>query len=167
VSNTSEIKRLRRDCSELYQVIGTMAEHCPDAGNPAIIKALDNASAAAAGTPRPHDDLLPFVLPESPVKIWLPIETAPRDGTHFLAYGNGAPERAIVYDTKTDWQPRIRICWRLLFDSTRDEDAGDGLFRKVAYVADLGWEGGVHFDPTHWMPIPAAPQALSSGQGTE
>lgn len=59
----AEIKRLRRDCAELYQVIGTMAEHCPDPEADPIIKALDNASDAANGDPRRHDDLLPFVLP--------------------------------------------------------------------------------------------------------
>ena len=59
-----EIDRLRRDCAEFYQVIGTMSEHCPDPDDPAIIKALDNASNAASGAPRQHDDLLPFILPE-------------------------------------------------------------------------------------------------------
>ena len=58
-----EIERLRRDCAELYQVIGNMAEHCPDPEDPAIIKALDNASDAANADPRRHDDLLPFILP--------------------------------------------------------------------------------------------------------
>lgn len=62
----SEVERLRRDCAELYQVIGTMAEHCQDPEDPAIIKALDNASDAANGDPRRHDDLLPFVLPAPP-----------------------------------------------------------------------------------------------------
>lgn len=56
----TEIERLRRDCAELYQVIGVMADYCPD--DPAVVKALDNASAAAAGLSRPHDDLLPFTL---------------------------------------------------------------------------------------------------------
>lgn len=60
----AENERLRRDCAELYQVIGTMAGHCPDPCDQGIIKALDNASAAAAGEPRRHDDLLPFILPE-------------------------------------------------------------------------------------------------------
>lgn len=60
----AQIERLRRDCAELYQVIGTMAEHCPDPSDPAIVKALDNASDAAGGAPRRHDDLLPFVLPD-------------------------------------------------------------------------------------------------------
>lgn len=53
-----EIERLRRDCAKLYQVIGCLAGTLRD--NPQVIKALDNASAAAAGEPRPHDDLLPF-----------------------------------------------------------------------------------------------------------
>ncbi len=63
-TTNAEIKRLRRDCAELYQVLGTMSEHCPDPEDPAIVKALDNASAAANADPRPHDDLLPFILPE-------------------------------------------------------------------------------------------------------
>lgn len=58
----AEIKRLRRDCAELYQVIGTMAEQCSDPEARPIIKALDNASAAANGDARPHTDLLPFIL---------------------------------------------------------------------------------------------------------
>jgi hypothetical protein len=58
------LSRLRRDCAELYQVLGTMAGHCPDPDCPAIVKALDNASDAANGDPRSHDDLLPFILPE-------------------------------------------------------------------------------------------------------
>jgi hypothetical protein len=66
----SEVERLRRDCAELYQVIGTMALHCPNTEDPAIIKALDNASDAAAGDPRRHDDLLPFVLPEPRMPIY-------------------------------------------------------------------------------------------------
>lgn len=58
------IERLRRDCAELYQVIGTMADHCPNPSDPAIVKALDNASDAANGQPRRHEDLLPFILPK-------------------------------------------------------------------------------------------------------
>lgn len=56
----AEVERLRRDCAELYQVIGVLADYAPKASERAITKALDNASAAANGLPRPHDDLLPF-----------------------------------------------------------------------------------------------------------
>lgn len=59
----AEIWRLRLDCSELYQVIGTLSEpHGAMFDDPQVTKALDNASAAANGDPRPHDDLLPFTL---------------------------------------------------------------------------------------------------------
>jgi hypothetical protein len=63
------IARLERDCSEAYQAVGTMANalgwwemaaehpwHLP------IEKLLDNLSKAAEGDPRPHEDLLPFIL---------------------------------------------------------------------------------------------------------
>lgn len=56
-----EITRLRRDCAELYQVIGVLTEpHGDLSGDAQCVKALDNASAAADGEKRPHDDLLPF-----------------------------------------------------------------------------------------------------------
>lgn len=64
----AEVKMLRRVCAELYQVIGTMADYCPDPEHPAIIKALDNASDAAAGDALRHKDLLPFVLSPSPTR---------------------------------------------------------------------------------------------------
>ena len=55
-----EIARLRRDCAEMYQVIGVLANGRP------VLKVLNNALAAANGQPRPHDDLLPFTLPAPP-----------------------------------------------------------------------------------------------------
>lgn len=58
----AENAELRRVCAELYQIIGTMAEYCPDPEAAPIIKALDNASDAASGDPVRHQDLLPFVL---------------------------------------------------------------------------------------------------------
>lgn len=70
-------ERMQENCAELYQVIGTMADHCPDPCAPAIVKALDNASAAANGDPRPHDDLLPFVLPAPPERPRRQPESAP------------------------------------------------------------------------------------------
>lgn len=57
-NETAEIKRLREDCAEAYQVVGALAgKRFNDAD---VEKALDNLVAAANGTPRPHDDLLPF-----------------------------------------------------------------------------------------------------------
>ena len=59
----AEIARLRRDCAELYQVIGVLAEPHADLNGRPVLKVLNNALAAANGQPRPHDDLLPFTLP--------------------------------------------------------------------------------------------------------
>ena len=59
----AEIERLRRDCAEAYQVVGTLSCVLLDSENVSsedITKALDNLIAAANGEPRPHDDLLPF-----------------------------------------------------------------------------------------------------------
>jgi len=53
-----EIDRLQRDCAEAYQVIGCFPDVSPSEND--IERALDNLSAAVAGDPRPHDDLLPW-----------------------------------------------------------------------------------------------------------
>jgi hypothetical protein len=56
-----ELERLRRDCSEAYQVIGAgmFGEACAYTQDD-VERALDNLFAAAEGEPRPHDDLLPW-----------------------------------------------------------------------------------------------------------
>lgn len=63
----AEIDRLRRDCAEAYQVMGSVLL------NPVYdpvryteedaVRALDNLWAAASGAPRPHEDLLPWPAP--------------------------------------------------------------------------------------------------------
>lgn len=61
--SNAEIHRLRRDCAEAYQVVGTLSCVLWDSENVSsedVTKALDNLMAAANGEPRPHDDLLPF-----------------------------------------------------------------------------------------------------------
>lgn len=65
----AEIERLRRDCSEAYQAVEVMAKELDWWRVPSghrhfqpIGKLLDNLYAAGNGEPRPHDDLLPFVL---------------------------------------------------------------------------------------------------------
>lgn len=58
---------------------------------------------------------------------WQPIETAPKDGSDFLAYEKG-------YGINTTW-----------WDSKHD--GGSGGFRNPHH----GWR------PTHWMPLPESP----------
>lgn len=55
-----EIKRLRQDCADAYQIIGHLASEANLFETKEVEKALDNIYAAAAGKPRPHGDLIPF-----------------------------------------------------------------------------------------------------------
>ena len=51
------ILELRRDCAEAYIVLGEVGFDVPE-----VERALDNLLAASLGEPRPHSDLLPFVV---------------------------------------------------------------------------------------------------------
>lgn len=69
---------------------------------------------------------------------WQPIETAPRDGSRFLAY---------AIEEADDMMPQIAR-WELI---------------EQRFV--LSWDGTAFGDPsvmpdplTHWMPLPAPPQ---------
>lgn len=60
---------------------------------------------------------------------WQPIETAPKDGTSVLLRGHG------------------------------DHRIADGYWLKAAYNGNGAWVWPyVHREPTHWMPLPPAPQ---------
>lgn len=80
-----------------------------------------------------------LVRPNDGLGAWQPIETAPRDGTEVLVcrvYEGGKAEYAVAhnYDDGNGW---------------RD-------------MGDMGWAGMTHDDenqPTHWMPLPAHPEA--------
>ena len=60
----AEIKRLREDCAEAYQVVGalTLMTDPIDYTDADADRILDNLSAAASGYKRPHDDLLPWPM---------------------------------------------------------------------------------------------------------
>ena len=66
---------------------------------------------------------------------WQPIETAPRDGSEFLA----VVEVKNLYGLR--WHER-RVIWV-------DEETGD-----LSEDCDFGWSLD---DYTHWMPLPDAP----------
>lgn len=129
----AEIARLRRDCAELYQVIGVLAEPHADLNGRPVLKVLNNALAAANGQPRPHDDLLPFTLPAPPAPDgWRPIETAPKDRFVLL------------------WCPRDKSRWLAKWQNGRWYG-----------VCDLGLtrDSVMHRDAiTHWRPLPAPPE---------
>lgn len=57
-----EIERLQQECAEAYQVVGALADMAGVFERPEVGKVLDNLCAAAGGEPRPHADVLPFVV---------------------------------------------------------------------------------------------------------
>jgi hypothetical protein len=79
---------------------------------------------------------------------WLPIESAPKDGTRILAWGSllgGEPCAAIV-----DWCDSIYGV------------SGQGGWLVTHDAEAYHWEG---FIPTHYRPLPAPPAALAPTGG--
>ena len=81
---------------------------------------------------------------------WQPIETAPRDGTAVLIWSDL-------------WRPTcVAVTWWVLNLPTGKmiESAKSAFPKDVIQVKD-GWTDGrggrVSFEPSHWMPLPAAP----------
>lgn len=69
---------------------------------------------------------------------WRPIETAPRDGSRFLAYGGGLDDQVET----CSWS-EVTCCWNLeTFTADDSDDEPEGYCR-----------------PTHWLPFPPAPGA--------
>ena len=79
---------------------------------------------------------------------WQPIETAPKDGSKFImarfADDGHEPDYEVAqYDPHT-WPEYVPV--------------GDGLYRKEERV--LGeWRNDNPHRMTHWMPLPAPPEA--------
>ena len=62
---------------------------------------------------------------------WLPIETAPKDGTRVLLHHPHATDETVTAGAWGNWD-RDTVCW----------------------ITDFG-EGWLN--PTHWMPLPVPP----------
>lgn len=73
------------------------------------------------------------------MREWRPIDTAPKDGTPILAFIPDADPEERIYVLRWD-----------------KHYAGDGpwLYRWT----EAGGEGYQTYAPTHWMPLPAAPE---------
>lgn len=84
---------------------------------------------------------------------WLPIETAPKDGTDII----------IGFDSASVWIVHV-AWWRELEDWMRDdsqwseEDVGWWSYTNHS-VTQEKLEG--HRTPTHWMPLPSLPNVES------
>ena len=79
---------------------------------------------------------------------WQPIETAPKDGTPFLAFSADAfyePREGALGLKST---PMLVMAW--LPSGAHPypcDDAGD-------------WHDFHNYDPTHWMPLPTPPEGM-------
>ena len=85
---------------------------------------------------------------------WLPIESAPKDGTEILVYFDFATVSIVHiawYRSKEDWETSGQFCggWDSL-----EEWEGWWSYTRTS-VAQEKLEG--FRIPTHWMPLPAPP----------
>lgn len=79
---------------------------------------------------------------------WQPIETAPKDGTAILLTNGKDVAEGHWYFEEGGTTEHRDLDGRYI-DQT-DSDGYDGW---------LDWDGGMQPDPTHWMPLPAPPEA--------
>lgn len=81
---------------------------------------------------------------------WQPIETAPKDGTKVL----------LCQATDADGNPILDKAWGIFVQVAAWWGDGDGWIVYCSMVRDPG----VHFTPTHWMPLPSNP-LVPTGSG--
>jgi len=78
---------------------------------------------------------------------WLPIESAPRDGTAILlTNGKDVAEGHWYFEEGGTTE------YRDLDGRYIGQEESDG------YDGWLDWDGGMQPDPTHWQPLPAPPE---------
>ncbi len=100
----------------------------------------------------------------APQLTWEPIETAPKDGSKILAFGQAYAELSddgFRWFTADDQKPRkpffTVIAWREGWYD-KEIDNGDGTYRKERACGYAYWGPHAHaFTPTHWMPLPGDP----------
>ena len=82
---------------------------------------------------------------------WQPIETAPKDGSTILVFGEG--EISVAF-----WENPVRCgFWRCVgYGILACEDSGSPYARPPSLI---------HPDPTHWMPLPITPECFEKGEG--
>lgn len=76
---------------------------------------------------------------------WLPIETAPKDGTRIIAYPVTMNEAGVV-----SWEPPSRTPPMMRIVSGENHDQ-DGFWRVLLSMKPSP------YPPTHWRPLPAPP----------
>lgn len=97
-----------------------------------------------------------YATPSPAAQGWMPIETAPRDGTEILVWREDCGPFMAKWTCANDL--------RTMSDRERDELDEESLFSYDWFGGDS--EGNFRADgsevPTHWMPLPADPDATPS-----
>lgn len=90
---------------------------------------------------------------------WEPIETAPQDGTVFLAYHGRHPQFVAWIDLPPTQTFRSPGLFRRPVLVEEREERGWRVLMPPARGYDWGVYGNfAPFNPTHWMPLPEPPQ---------
>lgn len=146
----SNIESKEPDCTEIervaeaivthvYEIIQAMAHKGDKAGFDAMERIVIETAKAAIAAMKPK---------------WLPIESAPKDGTNILVY------------TEIATQPVVHIAWYR--SEAEYEESGKFCFSDFCLEEWEGWWSYTRssvsqrklddFPPTHWMPLPQPPQ---------
>jgi hypothetical protein len=88
---------------------------------------------------------------------WKTIETAPKDGTHILAYGMGHGIGVMSFDANERPFPMQGVAYWHWHDGEKEVEVSPGLYRKEPHRILEGWRTQWEFRPTHWMPLPSPP----------
>ena len=88
---------------------------------------------------------------------WLPMDTAPKDGTEILAWRKDCG-RLLV---------RWTCCDNFLSDAERNHMSEEDSAKYDWFCADFvaGSRLDIGEEPTHWMPLPDEPNASIWGEG--
>jgi hypothetical protein len=88
---------------------------------------------------------------------WQPIETAPKDGTRVLVWGEPSGHEG------EDEHRVVSAWWGRLVAGQQEDENGEG-WRFCSF--DGGYYGEV-YDATHWMPLPEPPEINAEKEPTE
>jgi hypothetical protein len=90
---------------------------------------------------------------------WQPIETAPRDGTPFVALNADLECHVAKFD---DDGRMCRRSHQQRFAQTHIVRGDDKILKDEQFSFDTSWSlwtRGYDFEPTHWQPLPSPPKA--------
>lgn len=94
-----------------------------------------------------------YAHPQATDPAWRPIETAPKDGRKTI----------VTYANRNGLKRTVMACW-LTDESAAETDTDDVGLEEGWYECIDNWndytEIAIHEgEPTHWMPLPSAPEA--------